>query len=369
MPATAIDLAARNFVDIEQRGPGVFYVRLRPPRDEPLTPYERRVLDHLQRCAREGVVPTEALTTGPESESKRWSRAFTSEVVADAHARGLSVDAVGGGIFYALTAALAIPALLIAGAWGIPFAAAAAFAAVTLLGWVRRRQQQWDTQLGLEVASRWHGVRAALAENEVFPQHSPLQVALWDRLLAYGAALGVASGATGPLPFGVEPDTRAWSSYGGRWREVRISYPRLWPPAWGTDPSTAIVVGLAVSVASALALVTVGPLFLYAGAASALTVVPLGAVTMLAVVLVAMSAADLKSAVEVTGPIIRRRAFEGDDDTRYYLAVDDGSSTRISAFRVSRDQFETVEQGDVVTVRTTPRLGHVRWIVPATEAV
>jgi hypothetical protein len=32
VPATLIDLAARNVVDMEQRGPGVFYVRLRPRR-------------------------------------------------------------------------------------------------------------------------------------------------------------------------------------------------------------------------------------------------------------------------------------------------------------------------------------------------
>ena len=46
VPATLIDLAARNVVDVEQRGPGVFYVRLRAARDEPLNTYERRVLDH-----------------------------------------------------------------------------------------------------------------------------------------------------------------------------------------------------------------------------------------------------------------------------------------------------------------------------------
>ena len=44
VPATLIDLAARNVVDVEQRGPGVFYVRLRPNVDEPLNAYEQRVL-------------------------------------------------------------------------------------------------------------------------------------------------------------------------------------------------------------------------------------------------------------------------------------------------------------------------------------
>jgi hypothetical protein len=71
VPATLIDLAARNVVDVEQRGPGVFYVRLRPAPEERLNTYERRVLDHLRTRAVNGVVPAEALTTGPGQESTR----------------------------------------------------------------------------------------------------------------------------------------------------------------------------------------------------------------------------------------------------------------------------------------------------------
>ncbi len=66
VPATVIDLAARNLVDIEQRGPGVFYVRVRPPGEHGLTAYERLVLGLLVERASDGVVPAEALTTGPE---------------------------------------------------------------------------------------------------------------------------------------------------------------------------------------------------------------------------------------------------------------------------------------------------------------
>jgi hypothetical protein len=94
--ATLIDLAARRFVEVEQRGPGVFYIRLRSARQEPLTPYERRVLSHLERLASGGVVPAEALTTGPADVSSGWRREFESEVVADAQGRGLSRDAVRG---------------------------------------------------------------------------------------------------------------------------------------------------------------------------------------------------------------------------------------------------------------------------------
>ncbi len=61
--ATLIDLAARNVLDIEQRGPDVFYVRVRETSAESLEGYERRVLEHLARHARDGIVPAAALTT------------------------------------------------------------------------------------------------------------------------------------------------------------------------------------------------------------------------------------------------------------------------------------------------------------------
>ena len=86
--------------------------------------------------------------------------------------------------------------------------------ALALMGWLRARHPQRETPAGLQAASRWLGVRAALTENPVFATHSPLQVELWSRLLAYGAALGIASGASRPLPMGVESDTHAWSAYG-----------------------------------------------------------------------------------------------------------------------------------------------------------
>jgi hypothetical protein len=87
------------------------------------------------------------------------------------------------------------------------------------------------------------------------------------------------------------------------------------------------------------------------------------------VAVVIVAASDWATAVEVTGPILRLRVSGGDDKRRYYVAVDDGESTAIRAFRVSKEQFEELREGDVVTVRTTERLGRVRWIVPAATAV
>lgn len=139
VPATVIDLAARNVLDIEQRGPGV-YVRLRPPSKAPLTPYEKRVLDHLHRQVRDDVVPAAALTTGPATQSKSWRRSFESEVVADAKARGPSHDAVDGGVFTLLSMASVAPALVVGLSVDLQWGGLVFVVALSLLGWLRARQ-------------------------------------------------------------------------------------------------------------------------------------------------------------------------------------------------------------------------------------
>ena len=365
VPATLIDLAARNVVDIEQRGPGVFYVRLRPTDDVPMTAFEQRVLEHLHRIAIDGVVPADALTTGPQHESVRWRRGFVSAVVSDAQSRGLSREAVGGAVFTGLTSAAGIPALLAWAAWEASAGAAVFVGGVALLGWIRKRHPQRETPDGMEAASRWLGVRAELAENPVFATHSPLEVELWDRLLAYGAALGVASGASRPLPMGVESDTEAWSAYTGRWRRLRISYPRRWPPGWGADPAVALLMGLAVAVGAGVILYVSGPSFLDAGVFGAVPFAAVCIAVVLGAAMVVMAAADWRTAVEVTGQIIRLRTFGDDKKLRHYIAVDDGESEAIRAWKVSPARYEGLEQGDVVTARLTRNLCCVRWLIRA----
>lgn len=53
------------------------------------------------------------------------------------------------------------------------------------------------------------------------------------------AVMGVAPTAVALLPFGAEDDNGAWSPFGGRWRRVRVGYPRGWPPGWGKHPAFA----------------------------------------------------------------------------------------------------------------------------------
>ena len=366
VPATLIDLAARNVVDIEQRGPGAFYVRLRSASEEPLNTYEQRVLDHLRARAVNGVVPAEALTTGPGQESAHWRRRFANEVVSDAQRRGLSRDAVDGPVFTILTLAAAVPALLIWPLIAFQAGIVVVGTGVAILGWIRARHPQRGTAEGLAAASRWLGVRAELTENEVFPTHSPLTVELWDRLLAYGAALGAAGGASGPLPMGTESDTDAWSSHGGRWRPVRVAYPWLWPPAWGLDPLVAIVAGIGAALAGGLVLYWIGPALFDAGVLGALLVVPCLAV-LVGISLALMAFADSRASVEVTGPILRLRAYGDDKRRRYYVAVDDGESRAIRAWRVNPRHYTGLDQGETITLAVTRNLGCVRWIIRARD--
>ena len=69
VPATLLDLAARDVVEIEEVAPGRTIVRVGHARGDGLTLYERRVFNHVRCLAVDGVVPADALTTGPEDDS------------------------------------------------------------------------------------------------------------------------------------------------------------------------------------------------------------------------------------------------------------------------------------------------------------
>ena len=374
VPATLLDLAARGVLEIEQRGPGLFFVRLLDRDPGMLAAYEARVLRHLRERASDGVVPAQALTTGPREQSRRWRHAFASGVIADAQRRGLSRDRLDDRLFTVLGAASLLPAALVWALAGEFEGGLVAFlGALGLLGWIKARHPQQDTPEGRAAASRWLGVRAELAENEVFATRSPLEVPLWDRLLAYGAALGVAGGASRPLPMGVEPDHEAWSAYGGRWREVRIRYPRLLPLAWGVAPHLAVLRGIVTGGPGAVILVLFAPLARDAyGVWLAIVATFLGfacAAIGLGVALVAMGIADLGAGRRVTGPILRLRVLGSEKRRRHFVAVDDGASSVIRAWVVDPFVYGALTQGDTVTVEVTGILGYVRSLEPATLAL
>jgi hypothetical protein len=167
---------------------------------------------------------------------------------------------------------------------------------------------------------------------------------------------------------GVESDTSAWSAYGGSWRPVRIAYPYLWPPAWGTDPLVALAGAAAVVVGAVLFLYYVGPFVLDAGTIGLVLFLVVCAFLVVGVAMIVMAWTDWRSDVEVTGPILRLREFGDEKHRRCYVALDDGKSRSIRAWRVSPQRYAGLEQGERVTVRLTRNLCCVRWIVPAGDS-
>ena len=162
---------------------------------------------------------------------------------------------------------------------------------------------------------------------------------------------------------GVESDTDAWSAYGGAWRRIHVSYPRYWPPAWGRDPLVALLTAAAVVVGTGAFLYWAGTLVPRADATGVVFFLVACALFVGGVAVIVMALSDWRSSVEVTGPVLRLRTFGDEENRRYYAAVADGGSRDIRALRLSASQYADVQEGWLATVRFTPHLGCVRWII------
>jgi Predicted membrane protein (DUF2207) len=372
VPATLLDFCARGLAEIKRVDVNTYACELGDAPREELTRYEQRVWDHLRKRVRGGVVPAQALTTGPGDESKRWWKGFVNEVVDDAQERGLSRDLWPRGLALVVVLGAAVPVLIAGIAWGEDAFYISLILPAAVIGLIVYGRRQRDTEAGLQAAARWRAVQAKLAENPVFAEQPPHAVELWERLLAYGAALGVAPAAIRPIPMGSEPESRAWSTYGGRWHQVDVRY-RHWPQ-WGQHPGWALLSRLAVTAFGVLFLWIAGPVLNDAlddadGIARLILIgaiaVPF-AIAVFAGFLALRAAADLFKSKEVTGEIVRLRQsrLEADSRTRY-VAVDDGTSNTVRAWVVRPEIYAGLAQGQVVTAVVTPRLGYVRSIRPA----
>jgi predicted membrane protein DUF2207 len=388
VPATLLDLAARKHLAVDQVGDDTL-VRVRNG-DGQLTAYEQMVLDHVTSLARhtsDGVVPANALTTGPGDDSKRWWRRFRKQVHADARDRGLSRSRFSPTLRTVLLALAALVAVGVAIAASSlpdnpdnpddqddgPVGAMLAFGVVTfggLAALVTVVDGERDTPAGRDSAARWLGLREQLAHDTLFADQPPAAVAIWDRHLAYGAAFGLAHGAVRALPLGAESDRVAWSPVGGRWRVVRIRYPWLHPPGWGRHPALVALFGpmnlAGGAVLGAVAGEVLGNEQLQTTAAKQATQAAAGVVAVIAAALIArggwMTYAGLADLVQgrraVEGRVLRCRTRGDDDNRRWYVAVDDGTTDRIRAWRFRH--APQVPQGATVTAEVSPRTGHVR---------
>jgi hypothetical protein len=368
VPATLIDLCSRGYAELERVDVDTYQCQLRDASDDGLVPYERRVLAHLRESARNGIVPTRTLTTGPGEKANRWWKAFVNEVIDDAQERGMSRDLWPRRLALLVGLVSLVPALLL----GIAFGSDWFFIYLVLPGLVIGRllygRRQRDTPIGLDAAARWRAVQAKLAENPVFAEQPPIAVAMWERLLAYGAALGVAPGAIRPIPMGAESETRAWSTYGGRWHQIDVTY-RHWPQ-WGWHPGLALLVRLGVAALAVLFPLVFGPFALDVvdDLDGAFELIPAAFLATLAAVagvsgyLAVGAALDLLTRRAVTGEIVRLRVKGASDNKHYYVAVDDGTSRTVRAWVVRSELYSGLEQGQVITAVVTPRVRYVHSI-------
>ena len=385
VPATLFDLAARNAVKIEEAEPGSYVCRLGAAPSGVLTAYESRVLDLLRRKAQGGVVPARALTAGPADEAGGWMKAFRREVVSEAQLIG-KCTARWPRRAIALLGGLVLGALFLASAGGEedsttgPQVVAIGFAILTgvILTKVFSEDAQMVTPTGVESQSRWLSLRRYLHDDEIFSTLPPTAVVVRERYLAYGAALGVAAAAVRAIPMGAESDRWAWTRYGGEWRQVRVSYPRVWPPAWGYSPMAvgwtgiqAGVFGGAVLWVSSLMLpsIELGPkadqmsryvsLGILVATAVGLVALALGIVVLCTAIVAAVRA------THVTGEAIRVRKFGSDEDTRCYLAVYTGTGDRVRAWLIRPQLYPALIEYSTVTVSVGALIGYVRSVAPS----
>ena len=377
--STLLDLAARRYLEFRQPGNDVMQttIHLRRPPDGELTAYERRVLDRVAGLAVNGVVPLPALTFRDPTQAASWARRLRAEVVADARARGLSRSRYGGLPRSVLVGGAAVAAVAVAvavahhaltrrgdvrevlGAWFAVFCVLS-----TVTGYLRGER---DTPQGREVGARWLGLRAYLRGDESFAELPPASVAVWDRYLSYGDAVGAARVCAAVIDLGMGNRRRVWSCFGGTWHRVRVHYPRFWG-RYGRTATRLITFALVNAAVGVLILrllpgalqrtparfVDTGTLFV--GGLGFFLLVR-GGYRLVRTVF------DLAAPVTLTGEALWEEVWKANPGGEhsppqpwlYYLAVDDGSDDRTTAWALPSELYSRYQVGD--TVRLTAR----RW--------
>ena len=405
--ATMLDLSARGWLRILAPDDEDELARVRPAaaafEGDSLLPHERLVLQHvLARYTSERAIPARYLAVDVRSS---WWKRFNHLVTDEATRRGL-VRRRWGARELAPPIAIAAFALWmwwLAASGGNPdtavidsierrvVAVIVFVAAIALVAELVERIKHpllTLTDDGREATEQWLAVRVRLVEAGM-ARLPPSSIDPGDRRLGYATAMCVAEAASVELPLAREDHFRAWSSMGGEARLVRVEYPHR--IGYGLHPFMAIGVGLVVTfvgmrarrffndVARGDALTSVYERFpeqtaLIANIATGLTAVSW--IPIIVGLLMALGgAADGFATVRRTGVVLRaRRPAEVSplprtirkwlERDRYslYIAVDDGTSDTIRAWRCS--ERTAVPQGARATISATPVLGHVRSAAP-----
>ena len=404
--ATMIDLAARGWLRILPPDDDDELARVRPSaqahQGDALRPHERLVLQHvIARFTTDRAIPARYLAVDVRGS---WWRRFASLVAAEARSAGLvtrrwrPTDLIVPGVL----AGLSLLCWLRGSRNGTDVAVidsierrivtvlalVALVALIVRLVLVLARPSYTLTNEGVATAQRWLAVRRRL-DQAGFAELAPSSQEVGDRRLAYATSMCVAEGAAVELPLAREDHYRAWSTVGGRARLVRVRYPsRI---GFGLAPVTAMGVGLVVlllglRLRSWSDQVARGEAFdwiyeqvpeqdwLIVDVATAVTILAVAPIV-IGIWLMIAGALDVFLTSERTGVVLRaRRPVEVSplprrvrrlldrDRYRVFMAVDDGHSDSVTAWRAT--ERTAVPQGARATVRASLVLGRVRRSTP-----
>jgi hypothetical protein len=379
--STLIDLAARRWIEFRQPGndPTHTTVHLidhpggRPVREQQaLAPYEEQVLAHVRSSAVDKVVPVTALTFRDPGHAQVWNNRLHKSVIDHARSLGLSRRRFSPALVTLLSLAAVLPAGLLAlvimersgEIGGGPGAGLIAWG--VLSGLAGRPMGGRGTPQGQEVAARWLGLRSFLRNDEAFAELPPSAVAVWDRYLSYGDALGVTRVCSALLDLGMGDRKRVWSSYGGAWHRVRVRYPKFWGRYGAGVPR--VLIGAAGTL-------VVGWFLLKSFAAQGFDSPDsvnrlVGEIPLLlglylvirGLYRVARLAADLISPRTVTGEVLWIELWKSTAEREnkpsvpivHYFAVDDGTDDRTTAWACPSEWAARSRPGDVVTFSVRP---------------
>ena len=242
--ATLIDLAARRVLDLHQPGhrPEDLLIRVRTSEPTGLTAYERRVFDRVGTADR--FVPLAQIARRFADGGPHWFAGLRAEVIDDATNRGLvQVRKLGSATILAcLLTGMMIACLgslrlqrpsdgaltnTVNGAavlgW---FCAAPVIALVLVLVAQAHVRTVRLTSSGAGIGAYWLGVGSWLSAHPALADLPPEAVAVWDRYLAYGLALGVNLVADASLDLRTGRTGRFLSMTGGVPRTLDVRYPR-----------------------------------------------------------------------------------------------------------------------------------------------
>jgi hypothetical protein len=383
--ATLIDLAARRFLEFRQPGddPAQTTIHVRVADPAGLNAYERRVFDRVAGLAVGGVLPLTALTFRNQGHATSFEKRLRAEVIADARSRGLSRRRFSKVLRTLLTVAAIVAGAGIAGAVlmastkagtsgdnsPIKNAGLAWFFSFAVLSYVAHRPLgETDTPAGREVAARWLGVKTWLQRTGSFGDLPPAAVAVWDRYLSYGDALGTTRICAAVIDLGMGNRKRVWSSYGGTWHRVRVRYPGFWA-RYGRKAQSLIFKAVWTG--------GIGFLLLYfwakgvlhqqfvEGSSAAHFADPVRSLGLAAggllfaygLYVLVRTVIDLAAPATVTGQVLWKQVWRssgGNDDTPatpwlHYFAVDDGTDDRTTAWGLPSELAGRADDGDTVT--------------------